>query len=228
MKRVGLTNNQLKLIAMFTMTVDHIGMIFFPYSMAWRLVGRLAFPVYAFMIAEGCRHTRSMPRYLLSMAALAAVCQVAAFIAEGTVMLNVLGTFSLSVLLIMLLKNGMQKKTAGAWFLFALALAGVFIVAEVLPRLLPEIGFRVEYDFLGVILPVCVFAAGSRWRQLAVSAACLSLMSCYMWRGQWCSLLALPMLALYNGQRGKWKLKWLFYLYYPVHLGVLWVLHAIL
>lgn len=228
MKRFGFTNNQLKMIAMVTMTVDHIGMIFFPYNLLWRAVGRLAFPIYAFMIAEGCRHTRSMGKYLASLGVLAAVCQIVAFIATGTLALNILATFSFSVFLIMLLKSAGEKKTVISWVLFAAALAAVFCVAEVLPRLLEETGFYVEYDFLGIILPVCVYAAGSLPVQLLASGACLALMSCYMWQGQWLSLLALPLLAFYNGQRGKWKLKWVFYFYYPVHLGVLWVLAAIL
>ena len=53
----GLTNNQLKLIALVTMTLDHIGVVLFPQAQWLRIVGRLAFPIFAYMIAEGCRHT---------------------------------------------------------------------------------------------------------------------------------------------------------------------------
>ena len=60
----GLTGNQLKLIAVITMTIDHIGLAFFPQQMLFRVIGRLAFPIYAYMIAEGCRYTRSMGKYL--------------------------------------------------------------------------------------------------------------------------------------------------------------------
>lgn len=41
---------------------------------------------------------------------------------------------------------------------------------------------------------------------------------------QWFSLLAIPLLMLYNGQRGKWKLKYLFYIFYPAHLGILYLI----
>ena len=60
MKRFGLSGNQLKVIAMVTMAIDHIGAYLLPQAMWMRIIGRLAFPIYAFLIAEGCRHTRSM------------------------------------------------------------------------------------------------------------------------------------------------------------------------
>ena len=52
MKR-GLTGNQLKLIALITMTIDHIGYILLPQYRILRIIGRLAFPIYAYMIAVG-------------------------------------------------------------------------------------------------------------------------------------------------------------------------------
>ena len=58
-KGFGLTNNQLKLIAMLSMLIDHVGMLLFPGVRVLRIIGRLAFPIFAYMIAEGCAHTRS-------------------------------------------------------------------------------------------------------------------------------------------------------------------------
>ena len=69
----GLTGNQLKIIAMICMTVDHVGFILFPKQEIFRIIGRLAFPIFAYMIAEGCRYTRNYGRYLGTMAAVAAV-----------------------------------------------------------------------------------------------------------------------------------------------------------
>ena len=77
----GLTGNQLKLIALITMTVDHIGMILFPSRLLFRVVGRLAFPIFAYMIAEGCLYTRSIWRYAGTLAAVAALCQSVYFFA---------------------------------------------------------------------------------------------------------------------------------------------------
>ncbi len=227
MRKFGLTNNQLKIIAMITMTIDHIGMLLFPRVLLFRYIGRLAFPVFAYMIAEGCLHTRSLPKYLGGMAVIAAVCQVVSFVATRSLMMSVFATFSLSVGLIMLLKNARQKQTVGAKLLFGLAVAVVLVITEVLPQLLRGTDFGVDYGFIGVVLPVCVYAVCGKWAKLAVSAAVLSLLAYNSWYGQWFALLALPLLALYNGQRGKWRLKWAFYLYYPAHLAILWLIAAL-
>lgn len=57
--RFGLSGNQLKLIALATMTLDHVGAYLLPQVLFLRILGRLSLPIYAYMIAEGCRHTRS-------------------------------------------------------------------------------------------------------------------------------------------------------------------------
>ena len=59
----GLNGNTLKIIAAITMLIDHTGFLLFPQSVVLRVIGRLAYPIYAFMIAEGCRHTRNKLRY---------------------------------------------------------------------------------------------------------------------------------------------------------------------
>ena len=228
MKRIGLTNNQLKLIAMVTMTVDHVGMLLFPQLVILRVIGRIAFPVYAFMIGEGCRYTKSLPRYMGLLGILALVCQGIAYVTTGSLLLNVLGTFALSVGLVMLLKNARERKNWISRLLLPAGVAAVFFVAELLPGMLPGTDFSVEYGFLGVILPVCVYALSGRLARLCAAGVCLALLACYSWEGQWFALLALPLLALYNGERGKWKLKWIFYFYYPVHLGILWLVAGML
>lgn len=63
--------NILKLIAALSMLIDHVGLMFFPNQLWMRAVGRLAFPIFAFFIAEGFRYTRSKLRYLLTVFALA-------------------------------------------------------------------------------------------------------------------------------------------------------------
>ena len=74
-KTLSLNGNQLKLIALIAMTFDHIGVSLFPHTIWLRVVGRLALPIFAYMIAEGCRYTRSRKRYLMSLLAVAALCQ---------------------------------------------------------------------------------------------------------------------------------------------------------
>ena len=223
----GLSNNQLKLIAMLTMTADHVGLMLLPHIPALRLVGRLAFPVYAYMIAEGCRHTGSMPRYLGGVAALAAVCQGVYFFAMGSVYQSIMVTFSLSILLIWLLQTALRKKTVWAWLIAAIGIGAAYFTSEVLPGWLPDTDFGVDYGFLGILLPVAVWVGRSRGEKLLCAAVVLSLMAVGGWSGQWFALLALPLLALYNGQRGRLRLKWLFYVYYPAHLVILQCLASI-
>ena len=57
-KTIGLNSNQLKILAMLFMTVDHIGAFLLPQYEILRYIGRLAMPIFAFMIAEGCTHRR--------------------------------------------------------------------------------------------------------------------------------------------------------------------------
>ena len=70
-----LSGNGLKIIAAISMLLDHMGLMLFPRVTLFRILGRLALPIYGYMIAEGCRHTKSRKRYLLRLAAMAALCQ---------------------------------------------------------------------------------------------------------------------------------------------------------
>jgi hypothetical protein len=221
----GLTGNQLKLIAMLTMTVDHIGMILFPHVLWMRLVGRLAFPIYAFMIAQGCHHTRSMPKYLRSVAVMALLCQIVTVLA-GSYHQCILVTFSMSISLIWLLQKARQTRKAIWWVLFVAALAAVWFITQTLPELLPGTDYRVDYDFLGVILPVVIWLMPNKTWQLLAAAGILLLMSVFNFL-QLPSLAAIALLALYNGQRGKHNIKQLFYWYYPLHLGILYLVEML-
>ena len=215
----GLSGNQLKVIAMVTMTIDHIGDILFPQLLWLRLIGRLALPVYAFLIAEGCRQTRSMGRYLGSVALMALLCQATVALC-GSWYQSILVTFSMSIWLIFLLQK-LQETKKPLWSnLFAVAVAGVFFVTEMLPGLLSGTDYAVDYGFLGVMLPVVVWLMPKKLWQLMTAAVVLLLMGLSAW-SQLLALGAVPLLALYNGQRGKYNLKWLFYWYYPVHLAII-------
>ena len=94
-----LTKNQLKILAMVCMTIDHIGAAFFPQAVWLRVIGRLAFPLFSYCIVEGCRYTRNKARYFGSVFACGAVC-VIAFLPFGSFYGNALITLSLSILLL--------------------------------------------------------------------------------------------------------------------------------
>lgn len=218
----GLTGNQLKLIAMVTMTVDHVGMLLLPHILWLRLIGRLAMPIYAFFIAEGCRYTRSMPKYLGSVAMMGALCSVVTFFA-GSLYQNILVTFSMSIGLIFLLQKAQETKSLLRWLLFAASVAAAWFLTQTLPGLLPGTDYAVDYDFLGVILPVIIWLMPTKPWQLLAASGILLLMGIFNWV-QLFALGAVGLLALYNGQRGKHNIKRLFYWYYPAHLGILHLL----
>ena len=60
-----LTNNALKIIACVSMIFDHIGIIMFPTAIWLRAIGRLAYPLFAFCIAEGCYYTKDKIKHLI-------------------------------------------------------------------------------------------------------------------------------------------------------------------
>lgn len=153
-KLPGLTGNQLKLFALITMTFDHIGVQLFPQEAIFRIIGRLALPIFAYMIAEGCRYTRNRKKYLLRMASLAAVCQVVYFVAMGSLYQCILVTFSLSIALIYAFDNMQTHPGTPAWALAAGTFAAVFVLCVVLPDFVP--GFEIDYGLMGVLLPVLI------------------------------------------------------------------------
>lgn len=222
MMEKGLSSNQLKLIAMIAMTADHVGLMFFPESALLRLIGRLAFPIYAYMIGEGCRHTRSMPKYFGGVAAMAFVCQMVYWFTQGSLYQSILVTFSLSIALCMLAKLATERGGLLSWVMLSAGVVIVLFVTQALPALLPGTDYAIDYGFWGVLLPVGVYLARDRKTSLAYTAAFLALLALELWEGQWFALAAIPILALYNGRRGKLNIKWLFYFYYPAHLVLLW------
>ncbi len=219
----GFTGNQLKLIALLAMTVDHIGVVLFPQHLWLRIVGRLAFPIYGYMIGEGCRYSRSLPRYLMSVAAMALLCQVVTYFATGSLYQCILVTFSLSIGMIMQIEKARKAKRAFRWLLVGLSVAAVWFLTQTFPSLLPGTDYAVDYGFLGVMLPVVVWLLPEKRYALPSVAAVLLLMSI----GNWVQIFALgavALLMLYNGHRGSSRLKGLFYWYYPVHIAAIYLI----
>ena len=216
--KLGFTNNQLKIIAMIAMLIDHIGAYLFPQVRWLRIIGRLAYPIFAYMIAEGCHHTKSRIRYFLQMAGLAAICQLVGYIASGSMYQCILVTFSLSILTIYAIDIFRKNKGILSAVLALIVFGGVIYACYLLPGKLPNTDFHIDYGFLGIMLPVVIYLVPDKQGKLFAAAAMLIAMSGRWGNIQWYALLALPLLLLYNETRGKAKLKYLFYIFYPVHL----------
>lgn len=226
-KTFGLTGNQLKILALVAMTCDHVGLQILPQFPILRIIGRLAFPVFAYMIGEGARYTRNRGKYLGLMTAVALLCQVVYFVAMGSLYMCVLVTFSLSVVLIYVTDWYLKTRKPLDFCLTALTFCGILFLCLVLPKLLPETDFYVDYSIWGVLLPVFVYYSKGKHQKLLSSCAVLVMLGIQYSGIQWFGLLALIPLALYNGQRGKWKMKYLFYVYYPAHLALIYLISLI-
>ena len=74
--KIGLSNNQLKILAIITMFIDHFGLQLFPQLKILRIIGRIALPIFAYMIAEGCFYTKNRLKYLLQLLILGLGCHI--------------------------------------------------------------------------------------------------------------------------------------------------------
>ena len=221
MEKRRLSGNALKILAMIFMTCDHVAVELLPDWDFLRIIGRLAMPIYAYMIAEGCRFTHDRKKYLLRLSSLALLCQVVYFFAVGSLYQCILVTFSLSVCLIWALETSPKS-----WGLLVF-LASAFL-CEGLPVLLKGTDFAVDYGIVGVCLPALVYFGRTREEKLLGFTVGLVLLALQYGGIQWFSLGAVSLLMLYSGERGKLPIGRLFYFYYPAHLVVIYGLSLLL
>ncbi len=71
-----MTSFYLKIIALITMFIDHIGSVIFPNHFWLRYIGRIAFPIYAFLISEGLKKTSNIKKYLINLLMLAVTSEI--------------------------------------------------------------------------------------------------------------------------------------------------------
>lgn len=221
MKKRRLSGNALKILAMIFMTCDHVAVELLPDWDFLRIIGRVAMPIYAYMIAEGCRFTHDRKKYLWRLSSLALLCQVVYFFAVGSLYQCILVTFSLSVCLIWALETSPKS-----WGLLVF-LASAFL-CEGLPVLLKGTDFAVDYGIVGVCLPALVYFGRTREEKLLGFTVGLVLLALQYGGIQWFGLGAVSLLMLYSGERGKLPIGRLFYFYYPAHLVVIYGLSLLL
>ena len=217
-----LDGTMLKIIAMISMVLDHVGDLFFPGATWLRAAGRLAMPLFAFCIAEGYAHTRDRRKYLLRMGIFALISEIPFDLAFesriGLTHQNIMLTFFLSILALMLYDRirggeGTEGEQIPAWktVLGVLAVVAFAILALLL---------KADYTIFAVI-SVFLFYALRKRHPLLRSGVGVGFLALTRTVGYYSAtgLSFLP-LALYNGKKGR-GLKWLFYLFYPGHLLLL-------
>lgn len=224
----GLDGGALKGIAAALMLTDHVGAILLPEVLALRCVGRLAFPIFAFFIAEGYAHTRDFGRYFRRLAILAVVSEIPFNLENEAVFdltrQNVLFTFCLALLTLRGLEALGRERGFGRWAGCGLVLAAGFAAGELL---------RTDYGGWGVVtvalLQLCRDGKYAKlWLLLAMAAVNglgMGSLTMPVFGGempiQIFAVAALPVIWLYNGQAGPKGLRRAFYVFYPAHLLVL-------
>lgn len=247
-RKGGISADWLKVTAMAAMVVDHTGAVLFPRILELRLIGRIAFPIYIWLLVEGFVHTSSRKRYLLQMAALAVLSELPFDLAFSGQWdwgwQNVYFTLLTGLLLLTVL----EKTAKGGSVCAFLATAVLMAVSEFC---------HFDYGCTGPVL-VAVFYSYQKDKKPGMAAgfllfACSNLLR-PLFRGIWngglwngllaeplvwknafrtvaiesFGIMAVPILARYNGIR-RWKRgKLLFYFFYPVHLLLIHGIHLVL
>ncbi len=240
----GLTGYELKLIAMVTMTIDHIAVLwlglyansqgtYVSLSVDNRLdtiytimrgVGRLAFPLYAFLLVEGFYHSRSIKKYAFRLFALALVSEVPFNFLVSTMWIdpfhgNVMWTLLLG-LLTMSVMDWLYKRPAINFWLQKVLIGLVALAAMVLANI-----FRVDYREGGVLCILLIYAlygrpAGGRLLATAVGIAFLVYLSSAI---EAVAFFSLVPIYFYNGTRGNASpvMKKISGIYYPLHMIII-------
>lgn len=218
-----LTSFELKMIAAGSMCVDHVGALFFPDVELLRILGRIAFPLFCFLAAEGFCHTRNVNRYLVNLLICACVSELffdAVFFGKlvpnrnNSVFTLAGGVASLLVI---------QRVNLLTGSVFAL-IAGYFLQFA-----------GMDYGFYGVILIVLMYLArqyGMNTKQnMYLSWGIIALFMIFYKRSiQAYGAFSIIFMVLYSGKKGyhsSWA-KRFFYIFYPAHLALLLVISVML
>lgn len=233
-----LPQSVLKIIAIFSMTIDHFGAVvvepwylnaayagmpsshrLFQFYIVLRSIGRIAFPVYCFLLTEGFYHTRSRWRYARNLLIFALVSEIPFDLGIAHVWIefdhqNVFFTLFFGLLAMM----GMQKcREKIENIALRIALMATIAAAMIAVALL----LRTDYDGWGVSVIILMYLVHP-YHFVAGAGGCTVLTIMQTIEG-W-SFLGLPLYLLYNGERGRQK-KYFFYIYYPAHFLILYLVY---
>ena len=231
------SNNTLKIIGALAMVCDHVGILLFPKITILRIIGRLAFPIFAFLIAEGAKHTKNKLRHILVFASFAAVIQLGYFIFDPGDEMSVMVTFTLSLLMIYAF-DGLKT----AFFAIKpskrkIALASALFIGSVGLAVVFDLLLDLDYGLSGAMLPLfpaifttprvenppAVFKMADNKIVRVTATAIGTLLLCYGRNSiQFYALLSIPILLLYSEKRGRFKMKYFFYVFYPLHIIIIY------
>lgn len=245
---IKLNRDTIKIIALISMILDHIGaFIVYPLYLDacivnginlmgdlipneakqlyciylfLRIIGRLAFSIFAFFIVEGFLHTHNLKKYLLRIVAFAFISEIPYNLANTRSFFapfnqNVLWTFAISIDMIWILEKYISKKENDkARVILTIITVGVTALC----------GFLSDGGMGGILLIASMYLF--REKKYSYWIGCILSLFIMTFQFMWIQLfavVALILLETYNGERVK-GLKYLFYVGYPVHLLILWVI----
>lgn len=204
-------NDLLKFIAVIAMIVDHIGSIFLPQFIFLRVIGRIAFPIFAASIAEGYQYTKNFDKYILRLLGFGIISQIPFAMLFEKNELNVMFTFVLALMLIFFL----DRKN---YFFAGAILVLVYFVDT-------------NYGMYGVAMSAFFYFLRSKKIWLIISLCAITIWYCLYYSNVW-QLFALGgFLAAMYLPRDLIKIKlprYFFYWFYPVHIVILLILKQIL
>ena len=220
----------LKIIALTAMLADHLWVVFpdtFPFWL--RGIGRLAYPIFVYLLAEGFRHTKATEKFLLRLLAFALISEIP----YDLTLRNEINFFASTNIFYTLFLGGAaiflyeRLKERHGWQSMA-------VIAGLLPTVILATILSTDYGSMGVLFIFAMYAIKPRkMRLVALGGFALSqylpLVAAYFLGIEIPSnylmmipftLAVVPLIALYNGERGL-KAKWIFYIAYPAHMAVL-------
>ena len=213
----------LKIIAVITMFIDHIGYAIFGKFSFFNYIGRIAFPIFAFQMSEGYTHTKNLKKYFLRLFIFAIVSQIP-FMLFGKIIstdftLNIFFTLLLGLISIYIYDKSKYK-----------------IISAVLLGFLADFS-HCDYGFYGVAIIFLFYAfkddiiKTSIVFMIATAIKYLTPIIKYGFYDVYlylfiCTLLPIIFISLYNGKKGK-NTKYLLYLFYPIHLLLIYGIYLI-
>ena len=227
MQRYRVLNGfHLKLIAVCTMFIDHMGDTLFPGVMWLRCIGRVAFPIFCFLIAEGCVHTHDRKKYALRLFVFAVLSEIPFNLMTGRAVWNpydqnVLWTLLAGAAVCWIMDGALKRRTAPAFVLTGAAMVAAFWLLEVFCTDYGGWGMLLVAMFYGVRRAPYGQAAKMAAQAVGLAFFCIGVMggvTIELW-----ALTALVPIWLYNGQRGfsHKAVQYGFYAFYPLHILIL-------
>lgn len=214
MKCKCLNTTHLKIIALVSMIIDHTGEILFPDIIVLRIIGRLAFPIYAFLIGEGLLHSHNKNKYFLKTLVTFFVFQLVSYFIHREIRIYVLYGF-LSAIAITIIHDWAQKNIHQRKYVMSILILVIITLSLIS-----------DYIIFATLLPLTIYYIKNPKIKLLVFIVFLILCSLFYKSIQWFSLLAIIPIILYNGKKGKELLfKNSFYVLYPLHYLILGIIY---